>query len=62
MRRGSAALGSALFLVIVPGVIAGLVPWVLTRWSSAGPPVPVAVLGGILVVSGLGVLLLRSRA
>jgi protein-S-isoprenylcysteine O-methyltransferase Ste14 len=57
MGRASAALGSALFLVIAPGVMAGLIPWLLTGWSSAGPPAPVAVLGGVLVVSGVGVLL-----
>ncbi len=57
MGRGWAALGSALFLVVAPGVMAGLIPWLLTGWSSAGPPVPVAVLGGVLVVSGVAVLL-----
>ena len=57
MGRASAALGSALFLVVAPGVMAGLIPWLLTGWSSTGPPLPVAVLGGALVVSGVGVLL-----
>ena len=46
-----------MFLVVTPGVVAGLVPWLLTGWSSSGPPVPVAVLGAVLVVAGAGVLL-----
>ena len=53
MGRRSAALGSALFLVVAPGMVAGLVPWLLTGRSSAGPPLPVAVLGGVLVAGGL---------
>jgi protein-S-isoprenylcysteine O-methyltransferase Ste14 len=30
--RRRAAIGSALFMVVGPGVVAGLVPWLLTRW------------------------------
>ena len=30
MRSFSAIVGSALFLVVAPGVVAGLVPWLLT--------------------------------
>ena len=30
--------GSVVFLALAPGVVAGLVPWLLTGWSSAGPP------------------------
>ena len=57
MPRWSAAVGSAVFLVAAPGVVAGVVPWLLTSWSSSGPPLPVAVLGAVLVVAGAGVLL-----
>ncbi len=35
--RLQAVLGSALFLVLVPGSVAGLLPWLITRWTS-GPP------------------------
>ena len=38
MPRWSAAVGSAVFLVVAPGVVAGVVPWLLTSWSSSGPP------------------------
>jgi protein-S-isoprenylcysteine O-methyltransferase Ste14 len=37
MRRPTAAAGSALFFAIAPGVVAGLVPWWLTRWRVRGP-------------------------
>ena len=57
MRRLRAALGSAAFLVAAPGVVAGLVPWLLTGWRSSGPPVSVAVLGAALIALGAGVLL-----
>jgi protein-S-isoprenylcysteine O-methyltransferase Ste14 len=57
MTRIQAALGSALFLAVAPGVMAGLVPWALTGWDSAGPPLPVAVIGALLMVAGAAVLL-----
>ena len=57
MRRLRAALGSALFLVIAPGVVAGLVPWLLTGWDSAGPPAWLEVLGSVLLAAGVAVLL-----
>lgn len=51
MRR--ALLGSIAFFLLAPGVTAGLVPWVLTRWQGSPPGVDLPdVLGGILVVSG----------
>ena len=38
MNRVQAALGSGLFLFAAPGVMAGLVPWLLTGWDSTDPP------------------------
>ena len=32
MRRSTAALGSAVFFVIAPCTLAGLVPWWITQW------------------------------
>ena len=45
-----------MFLVAVPGTVAGLVPWLITDWRSTDPPVPVKVIGGLLVIGGVGVL------
>jgi protein-S-isoprenylcysteine O-methyltransferase Ste14 len=56
MRR--AALGSLLFLVVAPGVVAGLLPWLLTGWDVADDvPVLVVVAGVVLVAAGAAVLL-----
>lgn len=55
--RAKAALGSVIFLVVVPGTVAGLIPWLLTGWKSSDPPVAVAVVGALLIAAGLGVLL-----
>jgi protein-S-isoprenylcysteine O-methyltransferase Ste14 len=56
MRR--AALGSAMFLLVAPGVVAGLVPWLLTGWDAAADvPAALVVAGVVLVAAGAGVLL-----
>ena len=60
MQKASAAAGSLLFLVLVPGIVAGLVPWVLTGWRMQEPwPhwLPLRVAGGILLAAGTVVLL-----
>ena len=57
MGRVSAATGTAVFLITVPGVVAGLVPWLLTRWETDAWWLPVRVLGGVTLVAGLAVLL-----
>jgi protein-S-isoprenylcysteine O-methyltransferase Ste14 len=53
-----AAVGSVLFLVVAPGVVAGLVPWWLTGWE-ADRDVPAAFVaaGVVLIAGGAGVLL-----
>ncbi|HEX2085920.1 MAG TPA: isoprenylcysteine carboxylmethyltransferase family protein [Solirubrobacteraceae bacterium] len=56
MRRVEAALGSGLFLLLAPGVVAGLVPWVLTRWRSGDPPPALAAVGALLIAAGVAVL------
>lgn len=59
MRSFSAIAGSALFLVFAPGVVAGLVPWLLTDGYhtplSAVPGIVAA--GSILVVVATAILL-----
>ena len=59
MTRARAAAGSLVFLLLAPGVVAGLVPWLLTDWSVddsfAWPPLQIA--GALLVLAGTAVLL-----
>jgi len=58
VRRVSAILGSALFFVIAPVTVAGLVPWWISRWRveiSVWPPL--RLVGGLLVIAGALVLL-----
>lgn len=54
--RTGAAFGSALFFVIAPGTVAGLVPWLLTGWSSGDGPLAARVAGALLLIGSLGVL------
>src|SRR4029434_2240834 len=37
IRKLLAIVGSAIFLVIAPGVVAGLVPWWISRWRLEAP-------------------------
>jgi protein-S-isoprenylcysteine O-methyltransferase Ste14 len=56
MRKRTAAGGSAVFFLVAPGVVVGLIPWLLTRWEVREPLpywVLMRVLGGILLVAGL---------
>jgi len=56
MRRLRAAIGSLVFLVLVPGVIAGVLPWMLTAWKGSSAW-PLQVTGLVLLVGGASVLL-----
>jgi protein-S-isoprenylcysteine O-methyltransferase Ste14 len=58
VRRSAAAAGSVLWFLAAPGVVAGLVPWMLTGWDvgDAYWP-PVRAIGFALVVGGIGVLI-----
>jgi protein-S-isoprenylcysteine O-methyltransferase Ste14 len=60
MSRARAAFGSLVFLVVAPGVVAGLIPWWLTAWHVREPfPYWLAlrVGGAILLSTGVFVLL-----
>src|SRR4051795_9310934 len=57
MRRIRAAIGSLAFLLVAPGVVAGLVPWLLTGWSTHSWPVAVRAVGVALIAAGSAVLL-----
>ena len=60
MNRASAVVGSAIFFVIAPATIAGLVPWWLSGWrvqpALLGLP-PIRALGVLLIAIGIAVLL-----
>src|SRR5215213_6972634 len=57
MRRSTAAVGSAVFFLLAPGMVGGLIPWLLTGGWQVREPLPywapVRVLGGVLLVAGL---------
>jgi len=59
MRRSIAAAGSALFFALAPGVVAGVVPFWLTRWRAA--PVPggavTRVIGVVVLVAAVPILI-----
>jgi protein-S-isoprenylcysteine O-methyltransferase Ste14 len=58
MRKPSAIIGSTVFFVAAPGVIAGLVPWILTGWHKGSLPIwrPFMPIGALLVAAGAIVL------
>jgi len=60
VRKPVAAVGSAVFFVAAPGVFAGVIPWLMTRWrvGHALPFwTPLRVMGGALIALGAGVLI-----
>ena len=60
MRRILAILGSAIFLVIAPGIVAGYVPWRISRWQVGAPLLGTSsfrLVGVLLIAAGLPVLL-----
>jgi protein-S-isoprenylcysteine O-methyltransferase Ste14 len=56
VSRARAAAGSLAFLLLAPGVVAGLAPWLLTGWDSSDPPLALQVAGGALIAAGVAVL------
>src|SRR4051794_27204875 len=58
--RVRAWVGTVVFLVLTPGIVAGLIPAVITGWRipwSGGWVSPVAILAGVLILGGVVVLL-----
>src|SRR3954453_8481730 len=58
--RVRAWIGTLVFLVLTPGVVAGLIPAVITGWRIPWTGAwlwPVAIVAGAVVVSGVAVLL-----
>jgi len=62
MRRPMAAVGSALFFAVAPGVVAGVVPWWLTGWHVRGPLAhwAGARVAGLILLAGGAIVLLQS--
>jgi len=54
IRLAFAVLGTAAFLVLAPGVVAGLVPWWISRWQFRTP------FPGYFPLRGIGVLLIAA--
>jgi protein-S-isoprenylcysteine O-methyltransferase Ste14 len=60
MRRILAILGSAIFLVIAPGIVAGYIPWSICHWHVGMPLLgasSIRIVGVLLLAAGLPVLL-----
>ncbi len=60
LRRVFALLGTAIFLLLAPGTVAGLVPWCISRWQVHAPfPGFVAcqVVGALSIAAGIPILL-----
>jgi protein-S-isoprenylcysteine O-methyltransferase Ste14 len=58
--RVRAWVGTVGFLVVTPGVVAGLIPAVITRWQipwTGGWASPVAIVAAVVILSGVVVLL-----
>ena len=60
MRKGGAAAGSLLFLVVAPGTTAALIPWLLTGWNQRVPPPSAAIRVAGVVLIGVGAAVLLS--
>jgi protein-S-isoprenylcysteine O-methyltransferase Ste14 len=60
VRKALAAAGTLAFLIIAPGVVAGLVPWLLTGWEAASGRLhstTLQVVGSVLIGVGAVVVL-----
>jgi protein-S-isoprenylcysteine O-methyltransferase Ste14 len=58
-RRALAAAGTAVFFVVAPGTVAGLIPWWISGWRMQRPFLGFAgfrVVGILLIAAGLAVL------
>ena len=58
MSRLRAVLGSAAFVLLGgPTIVAGLVPWLLTRWEADDQPLALRAAGGVLIAVGAGLVI-----
>jgi protein-S-isoprenylcysteine O-methyltransferase Ste14 len=53
--KAAAAVGTSIFFAVAPGMVAGVIPWLITRWETGDSlpdwP-PVRALGAVLVAAG----------
>jgi len=57
MRRTNAAIGTVVFFVLAPGIVAGAIPWWLTGWEvQASWPTVIRVGGAVLTLLGVAAL------
>ena len=63
MQKSAAAAGTTMFFFLAPGIVAGVVPWLISgwdvRWPMSGLAVAVIVVGGVLVAAAV-VILIRA--
>ena len=58
MRRMNATIGTVVFFVLAPGVVAGAIPWWLTGWEvGISWPTAVRACGAVLTAAGVVVLM-----
>lgn len=58
MNRSDALIGSAAFFVLAPGTIAGVIPWLITKWRfGEGASTSGSVFSGIVIVLSLALLI-----
>jgi protein-S-isoprenylcysteine O-methyltransferase Ste14 len=60
MKKPAAILGSAFFLVLAPGTVAGYIPWLISHWRMQPPLLglsAVRVMGMLLIAAGTPALL-----
>jgi len=60
MRRSAAGLVTAIFTLVVPGVVVGLVPWLISGWRiapAAWDPIPLRCVGACLMAAGAVIVL-----
>jgi protein-S-isoprenylcysteine O-methyltransferase Ste14 len=56
MQRATAAIGTTIFFVFAPCVVAGVVPWLISRWKFSFPVPGVQLtrfVGAALIVAGV---------
>ncbi|MFG3524021.1 methyltransferase family protein [Nocardia nova] len=53
MRKPTAAVGTVAFFLVVPGTVAGLVPWWISHWEPNQPWIAARIAGAAVIAAGL---------